>query len=206
MGLLARCGVATGVLLSTCGRLDRRAQEASIVHDLSPASPRLIPSRCPGPPGRKWRYPGLQQGLSVKGLVNRGIDVRAPWFEARARSLTHPGPGRLERSRGDEISPTCAHSWGQLLDLSTLVTIRRTMTTRRHPAAVLPSYRRTPVDKSTRRRVLSRRVWAGGLRAGVTQRLGSAGERHLAAVSSGGRQSHCRARLLMRAVSSVTWV
>src|SRR6185436_9356893 len=48
----------------------------------------------------------------------------------------------------------------------------------------------------------ARRVPEEGRSAG----LRAAGGRQLEAVSSGGRPSYCRARLLMRAVSSVTWV
>jgi len=89
MGLLARCGVGTGVLLSTCGRLDRRAQGAPLVHELSPPRPRLIPSPGPSPgPGRSRRCrpaPALQQDFSGKLQVEEGVDGRARSFEAEAR-------------------------------------------------------------------------------------------------------------------------
>jgi hypothetical protein len=45
-----------------------------------------------------------------------------------------------------------------------------------------------------------------GLPTVTREGLHATGERHVAAVRSGGPRCHCRARLLILAVSSVTWV
>src|SRR5689334_14762883 len=125
MGLLARCGAATRVLLSTCGRLDRRAQRSSIVHGLSPLHPRSVPSGYPGQDSGWTRYGVLSWASARKALVSGGLTA-AP-VGSKLCTARSPAQGRRapQGRRGDEISPTCAHSWGQLLDLSTLVTVRR---------------------------------------------------------------------------------
>ena len=206
MALLARCGAVTGVLLSTCGRIDRRAQGSSLLHPLSPSHPPSVPSECPGRSSRSTRYRGLRRGCRGNVLVGEGIDVGAGQFEARGRTAAGGVPRGHSSPGGITISPTCAHSWGQLLDLSTLVTVRRSLATRRHEASGVHMSRSPPVDKSTSPSSCRAEWGPEAPRAGVTQRLNAPGERHVAAVRSGGPRCHCRARLLMRAVSSVTWV
>src|SRR5688572_27671193 len=141
MALLARCGAATGVLLSTCGRIDRRAQGSSVLHPLSPSHPLPVPRECPGRSGRSTRYHVLDRSCLVNALVREGIDVRAGQLEARGRTSAGGRPSGRPAPGWNTISPTCAHSWGQLLDLSTQVTVRRVLTTRRHGAAAVHTVR-----------------------------------------------------------------
>ena len=115
-----------------------------------PVPPPVRPPGMPRSTGRSTRYRGLERSCLGNVLVREGIDVRAGQFEARGRTFAggrrsgRPAPG------GNTISPTCAHSWGQLLDLSMQVTVRRVLTTRRHEPPSVHIVRSLPVDKSTR--------------------------------------------------------
>ena len=52
---------------------------------------------------------------------------------ASTKERCRPGRGDLQSSGGYEISPGCAHSWGQLLDLSIEVTVRTLLLTTPEP-------------------------------------------------------------------------
>ena len=116
VGLLARCGGRPGVLLSTRGQLDGCAPGRRDVHPFSPVHPRAIPrpggptptttgcSATPSPPLR-----GVVAGQApVRDQRSRTASSRRRLAQVTRRDLAHTRP-----------SPDCAHSWGQLLDVST---------------------------------------------------------------------------------------
>ena len=218
MDMLAHCGATTGVLLSTCGRLDGCAPRSPPVHGSSPGHPPAVPSPYPGRKTWSARYAAPACGSVGKPQVERGIDGARRRVEAMPRASTGtgvPGPPGTPRSR--DLPNLCTF----------LGTTSRPVDAGHRPKApryaAMPVHRRgplihRPVDKSTDEATTVRVT--GRQRAGVDrsrgpggapdrghgQRLNAAGERQLDAVRSGGPRCHCLARLLMRAVSSVTWV
>ena len=113
--------------------------------------------------------------------------------------------GRMPR-RATRSSPTCAHSWGQLLYLST-VEWPFTHPTPRYQAPSAAQPLSLPVDKATGDVMERPAPCRAPPRAGERMerlRCRARGERSEAWGAAG--SFYWRARLLIRAVSSVTWV
>ena len=271
-GLLARCGRSASFLLSTRGQLDRRAQRPLVRPPPLPWLPPVRPHAVCTAAGPCVRS-SWHSAHRIGGNRRSAARVRGAGVPSAAVPDVGPSPDR-HRAR---ISPTCAHSWGQLLDESTgspvddelrrvgtglplstglHTTVDSDMSTwsrrqaddlvgRAQPDAPQaidrwrgsrpPSTARVATeagpegprgsDPGPRSRPLSgrrrhavpqgeplcadggRRGGPGGSRGERRDGLSAAGERHVAAVSvRRTTECHCRARLLMRAVSSVTWV
>jgi hypothetical protein len=233
--------------LSTRGQLDRRAQRPPFVHLHSPGCPPFVPMPCAR---RRARTPGPRPPSDRTARKPRSAPESLATTRPQACDVRRPGPvsGR--------ISPTCAHSWGQLLDVSTGSSIDDESLSRRNWASavhgvahncgqrhvdVVPEAAgrprrwcatgragrpRPPSDEagpeSPPGRCEGGRVGAGdgtgtihaergpGRRDDALSATGGGGRPRPLTLAGSGRASrrgrYCRARLLMRAVSSVTWV
>ena len=199
--------------VSTRGHLDGCAPVTRPVHSLSPASPCSVPrSRARRRRGRGRRPateaadPGDRAAdprdgpASVQVSAVRGIAASRGGRSASRGSL----PGAMTAGEPAHTrSPQPVHIPGDNFSMC------RPRSSHRYPQ--LQADDREMNEPPTPHTLWTglRRISPSGARRVPRKRVGHAppsGERRVAAVSSGGRQSHCRARLLMRAVSSVTWV
>jgi hypothetical protein len=231
-GLLARCGRSPS---SCCRHVDN----STAVHSdrrSSPGSPLVAP--CPSPcrvHGRPVR-PAVRDPAGVARIGPReGLGQFLQVSASSALSRAAAGRGRTVNGRcrgpaSGRISPTCAHSWGQLLDVSTGSTVAdRALTRRNRGSAVhgvphncgqrhvdpVPEPRDDPVEPAQQDAPQGATSGAGRVpeetQSRARRRKGN-GERTPSSsplAGSGrasGRGRYWRARLLMRAVSSVTWV
>jgi hypothetical protein len=209
-GLLARCGERAS---SCCRHVDN----STAVHRVavpSTLSPWSTHGRSPGPVGGDGARPVLR--TSFRRVVRRPRRSAARSASDRLPTATREQPAVSVTSRDlarTRPSPVCAHSWGQLLDESTRNGLVNVPPRGSPEVSGLSTGLPPVVDESTPR---TRRVSSAVRTRGdeVRRRLGGS-RRHPARQNDdfpehvgAGKPSaaYWRARLLMRAVSSVTCV
>jgi hypothetical protein len=84
---------------------------------------------CKARPLPRWTATPQIPETETSVQVRAARQLRRTTGTAVVRRPRRPGGGDLLSSRGHEISPGCAHSWGQLLDLSIEVTVRTPLLT-----------------------------------------------------------------------------